>query len=81
MGTLTQQNSFEEKVRDLFVIGCHTDMRVSDLKRLSRNHIKLTNKELYIEIEMKKRGKPVTFPVTEKLIFLLFKCHTKSRIF
>lgn len=26
-------NSFNEKVRDLFVIGCHTGLRISDLKR------------------------------------------------
>ncbi len=71
-------NSYEEKVRDLFVIGCHTGLRISDLKRLSPDHIKFTNNERYIEIEMKKTGKPVTIPITEKLNSLLLKYKTKS---
>ncbi|MBI1342120.1 MAG: tyrosine-type recombinase/integrase [Terrimonas sp.] len=71
-------NSFNEKVRDLFVIGCHTGLRISDLKRLSEDHIKHTNDEGYIEIEMLKTAKPVTIPLTEKLESLLFKYKTPS---
>jgi site-specific recombinase XerD len=71
-------NSFNEKVRDLFVIGCHTGLRISDLKRLSEDHIKHTNNESYIEIEMLKTAKPVTIPLTEKLESLLFKYKTPT---
>lgn len=77
----TAPNSFEEKVRDLFVIGCNTGLRISDLKRLSKDHIKRTNNERYIEIEMKKTGKPVTIPLTEKLESLLFKYQTANGSF
>lgn len=76
-----QSGSYDEKVRDLFVIGCHTGLRISDLKRLSTDHIRVTNNERYIEIEMKKTGKPVTIPITEKLTSLLFKYKTKSGSF
>ncbi len=71
-----QPDSYEEKVRDLFVVGCYTGLRISDLKRLSTDHIRVTNNEHYIEIEMKKTGKPVTIPITEKLASLLFKYKT-----
>jgi integrase len=71
----------EEKVRDLFVIGCYTGLRISDLKRLSKEHIKLTNGEKYIEIEMQKTEKPVTIPIGEKLMSLLFKHKTTSGSF
>jgi integrase len=68
--------NMEEKVQDLFVISCYTGLRISDLKRLSEEHIKLTNGEKYIEIEMQKTEKPVTIPISEKLISLLFNHKT-----
>lgn len=71
-------NSFDEKVRDLFVMGCHTGLRISDLKRLSEDHIRHTNNESYIEIEMLKTAKPVSIPLTEKLESLLLKYKTPS---
>ncbi len=74
-------NSFTEKVRDLFVIGCHTGLRISDLKRLSKDHLKHTNGERYIEIEMQKTEKPVTIPFSEKLESLLLKYQTPSGSF
>lgn len=73
--------SFEEKVRDIFIIGCHTGLRISDLKRLSKDHIKHTNNEKYIEIEMLKTEKPVTIPLTEKIEALLLKYETSSARF
>lgn len=45
----------QEKVRDVFIIGRYTGLRISDLKRLSSQHIKKVQGERYIEIEMKKR--------------------------
>ena len=72
------KNSYQEKARDLFVIGCYTGLRISDLKRLSMSHIKHTNGERYIEIEMKKTGKPVTIPLGEKLESLLLKYRSNA---
>lgn len=71
-------NSHAEKARDLFIIGCHTGLRISDLKRLSKDHIRHANNENYIEIEMQKTEKPVTIPLTEKLESLLLKYQTAS---
>lgn len=70
--------SREDTIRDLFVIGCHTGLRISDLKRLSPHHIKNMNNEKYIEIEMQKTSKPVTIPINEKLESLFLKYQTPS---
>lgn len=65
--------SRKDTIRDLFVIGCYTGLRISDLKRLSPHHIKKVNGERYIEIEMHKTSKPVSIPINEKLEKLLQK--------
>lgn len=65
--------SMEERVRDLFLFACYTGLRISDLKRVSRQHIKHVGGEQYIEIEMKKTEKPVTIPLSEKLEAILEK--------
>lgn len=48
-----------DRVRDLFVIGCHTGLRYSDYSRLSPNNIK----DGFIEIKQQKTGNPVAIPV------------------
>jgi integrase len=68
-------------VRDLFIIGCYTGLRISDLKRLSSQHIKNTNGERYLEIEMQKTGKPVTIPINDKLEYLFTKYQTPTGTF
>lgn len=70
--------SREDMIRDLFIIGCHTALRISDLKRLSPQHLKNVNGERYIEIEMQKTSKPVTIPINEKLEKLFLKYQTPS---
>lgn len=47
------------RVRDLFLIGCHTGLRYSDYSILNTNHIK----DGYIKITQTKTGDPVTIPV------------------
>lgn len=37
--------SREDMIRDLFIIGCHTALRISDLKRLSPQLLKTVNGE------------------------------------
>lgn len=73
--------SQEEIIRDLFIIGCYTGLRISDLKRLSSQHIKNTNGERYLEIEMQKTGKPVTIPINDKLEYLFAKYQTPTGTF
>jgi integrase len=58
-----------ERVRDLFVIGCYTGLRFSDLSKLSHNHIK----DGIIEIEQTKTKDPVFIPVRSEVKNLLDK--------
>ena len=48
-----------EKVRDLFLVGCHTGLRFSDLSALKKDHIK----NGYISIKMQKTGDTVVIPL------------------
>ena len=56
-----------ECARDMFVIGCYTALRISDLQRVSDHHIIINNDGWLIQIEMQKTGKKVTIPVSERL--------------
>jgi integrase len=58
-----------ERVRDLFVIGCYTGLRFSDLSKLSHDHIK----DGIIEIEQTKTKDPVYIPVRSEVKQLLDK--------
>lgn len=46
------------RVRDLFIVQCHTGVRVSDLFRLDKNI-----RGNFFELEQTKTGKPVRIPV------------------
>ncbi len=67
---LTQNNELE-KIRDLFVIGCETGLRFSDLSRLKRHHINVN--EGLIRISMKKTVSRVVIPISNRLKMLLEK--------
>ncbi len=56
--------------RDLFLIGCYTALRVSDVLRLKKTHI-IENKR--IKIRMKKVKDPVVIPISQKLNTILKK--------
>lgn len=64
-----------ERVRDLFIIGCETGLRISDLKRLSPENIIEHDGEKYIRIEMQKTEKPVIIPISER-VKEIFKKYT-----
>jgi integrase len=49
-----------DKVRDMFLIACHTGLRYSDFSRLTADHF---TDDGMIEIEQKKTGKRVLIPV------------------
>lgn len=53
-----------ERVRDLFIIGCETGLRISDLKRLTTDNIIEHEGDKYIRIEMQKTEKPVIIPIS-----------------
>lgn len=70
---LFQSHDFTEnlrldQVRDLFVLQCHTGLRVSDLKRLSQAHI---NESLVIRAQ--KNKETIKMPVTPSIKALLNK--------
>src|SRR4051812_20151978 len=72
------KNKRLEKARDMFIVGCHTALRVSDLKRLTKNHVIHHGDDLFIRIEMKKTEKPVTIPINEDLERLMNKYLTAT---
>ncbi|MDP1814624.1 MAG: tyrosine-type recombinase/integrase [Leadbetterella sp.] len=56
-----------ERVRDLFIIGCETGLRISDLKRLTTDNIIEHDGDKYIRIEMQKTEKPVIIPISVRV--------------
>lgn len=54
-----------ENARDLFIIAAYTGLRVSDLKRLSKEHIKREGDLNYIEIKTQKTGRTVVIPINQ----------------
>jgi len=62
-------NTQFERIRDLFIIGCETGLRFSDLSRLSKEHIS----DEYIRITMKKTIDEVIIPISFRLRTILDK--------
>lgn len=58
-----------EQVRDLFLVGCYTGLRFSDLSRLNAELIK----DDFIEITQQKTSEPVVIPVHPKVKQILDK--------
>lgn len=58
-----------DKARDIFLIGCYTALRFSDLKRLKKEYIK----DNYIEIPTQKTKKKVVIPIKPNLARILKK--------
>lgn len=59
-------------VRDLFIIGLYTGLRISDLKRIKLNLIVKVKNQLYLIITQKKVKVKVKIPLTD-LVMLLIK--------
>jgi len=57
------------EIRDLFIIGCWSGLRISDLKRLERGNIK----DGLLSIIAQKTSRKVTIPVTDELQTVLNK--------
>lgn len=67
-----------ERVRDLFIIGCETGLRISDLKRLTTDNIIEHEGVKYIRIEMQKTEKPVIIPISLRVNQLFEKYKTQT---
>lgn len=52
-----------EIARDLFLIGAHTGLRVSDYNRLSKENVKIENGVKMLRIKTKKTGRVVAIPL------------------
>lgn len=59
--------------RDVFLIGCYTGLRVSDIKRITPSIIKEVEGKLHIEIKTQKTGANVLIPVNSELNTILKK--------
>lgn len=65
-----QSGSLEDKVRDLFVLGCYTALRVSDYSRLTADVFQFTDKGTsIIKLKQTKTGKSVTIPILNNNVF------------
>ncbi|MFD2588434.1 tyrosine-type recombinase/integrase [Croceitalea marina] len=62
-----------DNVRDLFIIGANTGLRVSDFNRLTANNIKNGDGFKYLEIKSKKTGKLVAIPLKKVVLQILKK--------
>ena len=66
--------SAEEKVRDMFLIGCETGLRFSDFSRLSADHIQGND----IKMRHKKTKVKVIIPISHRLRLILNKYQEKE---
>ena len=62
-----------EKVKDLFIVGCWTGLRFSDLRQITQDKIK----DDFIEIKQKKTNKEVIIPIHKTVKELLKKYNGK----
>jgi len=60
-------------VRDMFLIGCYTGLRISDFNRLKDHNIKKVNNVRMITIKNKKSGRQVALPIHPVVEQILIK--------
>ena len=61
------KSSERQKSKDMFLLGCYTGLRISDLKRINKDRIELGS----ICLTSKKTNKPIYIPVLSKLRAIL----------
>lgn len=67
-------NETQDKTRDLFLLMCYTALRISDIKRITKDRIKNTPKGEYrIETITQKTKERVIIPVSSKAYIILEK--------
>jgi integrase len=63
-----------QKAKDMFLLGCYTGLRISDLKRLNA----INTKAGYIKIKLLKNNKDVRIPIIKAADLILFKYEYRS---
>ncbi|MBK7799208.1 MAG: integrase catalytic domain-containing protein [Saprospiraceae bacterium] len=67
-------NESQDKARDLFLLMCYTALRISDIKRITKDHIRKTAKGEYrLEIITQKTRERVIVPINTKAYNILEK--------
>jgi integrase len=59
--------------KDVFIIGCFTALRLSDIKRIDKSHITKINERNFISINTTKTGSKAIIPIGSKLDTILKK--------
>ena len=70
-------NETWEKARDIFLLGCYTALRFSDLKRINKDHIQSTNTGFKLNIITQKTKEKVIIPLKPAAISILEKYNFK----
>lgn len=70
------ENKRLEKVRDLFIIGCWTGLRFSDLSVLQMNNFKGD----FLEVEMEKTGDKVSIPIHHTVKGIMQRYETENHL-
>lgn len=63
-----------QKAKDLFLLGCYTGLRVSDLKRLN----KINTQEGFINLKLQKNNKEVKIPIVQECKSILERYDYKA---
>lgn len=67
-------DGFQEQVRDVFLIGCYTGMRISDYGRIDKSDIGHTNAGTkVIRITQEKTGGKIVIPILDDKLEILLK--------
>ena len=66
-------NSSQQLIRDCFILGCETSLRISDLKLLKEHHISKKEGEETIKMEHKKTKNKVVIPLSKRAFSILKK--------
>ncbi|MBK8241791.1 MAG: integrase catalytic domain-containing protein [Saprospiraceae bacterium] len=70
-------NETWEKARDIFLLGCYTALRFSDLKRINKGHIQSTNTGFKLNIITQKTKEKVIIPLKSEAFSILEKYNFK----
>lgn len=70
-------NETWEKARDIFLLGCYTALRFSDLKRINKGHIQSTNTGFKLNIITQKTKEKVIIPLKPEAYSILEKYNFK----
>jgi integrase len=56
-----------DRVRDLFLIGCYSGLRFSDVSQLQAENLITVDGKIYLKVITQKTGQPVTIPIMPNL--------------